>query len=155
MCFVVAGKGGIDEMAAHVTEYKRLAREEYGREVQVWTTSPLIVRTSEADAMAEARRQQDAINPAYLKQLGERRGEQAKPLQVPGRDQPKGATTADDAIKIVGSPEQIVDAIAALSAAGVDGVVLTSDTLEDELALLIERVLPLMEQAGLRVSRPN
>lgn len=150
MCFVIAGKGGLDEMAAHVAEYKRLAREEYGREVQVWSTSPIIIRPSETEVADEAKRQQEALNPAYLKQLQELRGEQAKPLQVPGRDTPKAATTANDAVKIVGTPEQIVDAIAALSAAGVDGVVLTSDTLEEELALLSSDVLPLLEQAGLR-----
>lgn len=151
LCFVIAGAGGsLDEMAAHAAEYKRLAREEYGRTVQVWTTSPLIVRETENEARDEEIRQQQAINPAYAKQLAELRASEAKPLQIAGRKSAGVSTAANGLANIVGSPERIVERISALSAAGIDGVVLISDTIEDELPMFAERVIPLLEQADLR-----
>ncbi|WP_069264017.1 LLM class flavin-dependent oxidoreductase [Paraburkholderia nodosa] len=57
-------------------------------------------------------------------------------------------------IQIVGSPERVVDDLLRLKAAGIDGVQLTFFDFEHDLAYFGEAVLPLMEQAGLRVRVP-
>lgn len=55
-------------------------------------------------------------------------------------------------LHVVGSPEQIVDHFISLKKAGCDGVQLTFYDFEPDLAYFGEAVLPLMHQAGLRVS---
>jgi FMNH2-dependent dimethyl sulfone monooxygenase len=54
-------------------------------------------------------------------------------------------------IRLVGSPEQIVDWFIRLRRAGCDGVQLSFFDFEPELDFFGRRVLPLMEQAGLRL----
>ena len=54
---------------------------------------------------------------------------------------------------LIGRPETIVDELVRLQADGIDGVTLSFVNFRDELPFFIERVLPLLEQAGLRVGR--
>ncbi|SDD30999.1 LLM class flavin-dependent oxidoreductase [Paraburkholderia lycopersici] len=54
-------------------------------------------------------------------------------------------------IQIIGSPERVVDDLLRLKAAGIDGVQLTFFDFEPDLEYFGSAVLPLMEQAGLRV----
>lgn len=54
-------------------------------------------------------------------------------------------------IQIVGSPEQVVDKIAALKRAGCDGVQICFFDYGPELDFFAARVMPLLHQAGLRV----
>jgi FMNH2-dependent dimethyl sulfone monooxygenase len=53
-------------------------------------------------------------------------------------------------IRLVGSPEQIVDQFKALTLAGIDGLQLSFYDFQPDLDFFGERVLPLMRQAGLR-----
>jgi FMNH2-dependent dimethyl sulfone monooxygenase len=53
-------------------------------------------------------------------------------------------------IEIIGSPEQVVEQLAALHALGIDGVVLTFYDFETDLAYFGKKILPLLEEAGLR-----
>jgi alkanesulfonate monooxygenase SsuD/methylene tetrahydromethanopterin reductase-like flavin-dependent oxidoreductase (luciferase family) len=55
---------------------------------------------------------------------------------------------------LVGSPEQIVDQMLALSEIGIEGIILSWLDYSEEIEYFGRRVLPLMEQAGLR-SRPS
>ena len=54
-------------------------------------------------------------------------------------------------IEIVGTPEQVVEQLVALKAAGVDGVQLNFHDFAVDLAYFGERILPLLKQAGLRL----
>jgi dimethylsulfone monooxygenase len=51
---------------------------------------------------------------------------------------------------LIGNPETIVAELKRLHAAGIDGVTLSFVNFRDELPFFIERVLPLLQQAGLR-----
>jgi alkanesulfonate monooxygenase SsuD/methylene tetrahydromethanopterin reductase-like flavin-dependent oxidoreductase (luciferase family) len=51
---------------------------------------------------------------------------------------------------IIGSKEQIVETLAALSEAGLDGVLLTWARYEEQMREFKEKTLPLVKQAGLR-----
>jgi len=53
-------------------------------------------------------------------------------------------------IQLIGTPEQIVDQLQQLKAAGCDGIQICFFDYEPELAYFGERVIPLLEQAGLR-----
>ena len=52
---------------------------------------------------------------------------------------------------LIGTPEQVVEQMQALSAVGVEGLILAWLDYREELEYFGERVLPLMEQAGLRL----
>ena len=53
-------------------------------------------------------------------------------------------------IQLIGTPEQIVDQLHRLKAAGCDGIQICFFDYEPELAYFGQRVIPLLEQAGLR-----
>ena len=55
-------------------------------------------------------------------------------------------------IHLVGTPEQVVDQMLKLKKAGCGGIQLTFIDFQPELEFFIARVLPLMHQAGLRIS---
>jgi len=54
-------------------------------------------------------------------------------------------------IEIIGTPEQVVEQLVALKAAGIDGVQLNFHDFAVDLAHFGERILPLLKEAGLRV----
>ena len=54
-------------------------------------------------------------------------------------------------IEIIGTPEQVVEQLVALKAAGIDGVQLNFHDFALDLAHFGERILPLLKQAGLRL----
>jgi len=51
---------------------------------------------------------------------------------------------------LIGTPEQIVDGLQMLSDAGLEGVVLSWPGYRDGMDRFREKVLPLLQQAGLR-----
>jgi alkanesulfonate monooxygenase SsuD/methylene tetrahydromethanopterin reductase-like flavin-dependent oxidoreductase (luciferase family) len=55
---------------------------------------------------------------------------------------------------LVGSPERIVDEMLRISRLGFAGTTLKFVNYLDEFPFFVERVLPLMQQAGLRVGKP-
>src|SRR5262249_18386455 len=50
LVFTVIRTGGLEECRAHVQTYHRLAREEYGREVRVWTVANIVQGETEKAA---------------------------------------------------------------------------------------------------------
>ena len=53
-------------------------------------------------------------------------------------------------LSLVGTPEQIVEELIALTKTGLDGVVLSWVNYYDEMRQWIAEIMPLVEQAGLR-----
>jgi dimethylsulfone monooxygenase len=56
---------------------------------------------------------------------------------------------------MIGTPEQVTDMLVKLSATGVDGTLLSFVDYVEELPFFNARVLPLLEQAGLRKPTPK
>ena len=54
---------------------------------------------------------------------------------------------------IIGTPEQVAEALGRLHQAGVDGVLLTFRHVREELEEFIEKVVPRLEQLGVRQSQ--
>jgi FMNH2-dependent dimethyl sulfone monooxygenase len=54
-------------------------------------------------------------------------------------------------IEVIGTPEQVVDQFLQLRKAGIDGLQLSFFDFQPDLEFFGERVIPLMEQAGLRL----
>ena len=111
---------------AHVEAYHRLAREEYGRGVKVWTNATVI----QAETEAEAR----AFYDYYVHEKGDwvaaRNVIDTMGAEINQRDYPEARRKAMAEMMIsgwggfplIGTEEQIVDGLARLSQAGFDGV---------------------------------
>jgi dimethylsulfone monooxygenase len=161
MVFTSLGRDGND-LKAEVDDYRRMARDEFGRELQIWGHWNVICRPTEREAHDylryyvyekgdwEAASNLVAINQTQAgsgrwdnRSLEEREAIKARYIAGWG-----GSTLA-------GTPEMIVDGLIALADAGIDGVVLSWVDYEAELQEFAANVLPLVEQAGLRKPRPR
>jgi len=152
MAFIVVQQHNYDAAKAQVDNLRRLAREEYGREIQVWCSAYVVCRPTEREA-------RDYLN-YYVRERGDWEavetltrvmGLQADILPPAVMDEFKFHFIAGwGGYPLGGTPEQIVDTTAMLSRAGLDGVVLSWVDYIGELEQWIADVLPLMEQAGLR-----
>jgi alkanesulfonate monooxygenase SsuD/methylene tetrahydromethanopterin reductase-like flavin-dependent oxidoreductase (luciferase family) len=154
MMFTAAPTGDYAAIKAKVDHIRGIAAE-YGRDVQVWMSSSVVVRPTErealdyldyyavdhADVLAVASLQRDPELPARLRSLP------ADERKAQLHNMVAGSFNMQI---LVGTPEQILDRLINLSKAGVDGLNMTFVNYQDELARVIGQVIPLVEQAGLR-----
>lgn len=137
---------------AQVAALRRLAREEFGREIQVWTTGFVLCRPTEKEARDELRYVVDekgdweAIDNLIRQQRIE--GPDAPPEVQRARR--RRLMTGWGGYPLVGTPEQIADELVRMSSDGLDGVVVSWVNYRDELPQFADEVLPRLEQAGLR-----
>jgi alkanesulfonate monooxygenase SsuD/methylene tetrahydromethanopterin reductase-like flavin-dependent oxidoreductase (luciferase family) len=151
MAFINARREGRDEYRHDIANLRRMAREEFGRELQVWGHGYVVCRPTEREARD------------YLRYYVEERGDWeavdnlTTTMGLPQRVPPERlAAMKRDFIAgwggypLVGTPEQIVDELGALADLGFDGWMLSWVNYEAEVQQWIAEVLPLLEQAGLR-----
>jgi alkanesulfonate monooxygenase SsuD/methylene tetrahydromethanopterin reductase-like flavin-dependent oxidoreductase (luciferase family) len=154
LVYTVIRTGGLDECRAHVQAYHRLAREEYGREVRVWTLVNIVQGETEKEARAlyddYVHRQGDwdaARNmiDTFMLEINARNvpPERIKPLQ-------EAFIQGWGGLPVVGTKEQVVDALIALSQSGLDGVLLAWPRFEQGMREFRDITYPLVRQAGLR-----
>jgi alkanesulfonate monooxygenase SsuD/methylene tetrahydromethanopterin reductase-like flavin-dependent oxidoreductase (luciferase family) len=140
-----------DSAKPHIAEINRLAADA-GRKVGVLTTTHVVCR----DTDAEATRYYDY----YATEMAD-----AAAVDFHQRKKDAHYGTVDpDAVKLerrryaggtgsyplVGRPERIADEILEMHALGFSGATLSFVNFNDELPFFVERVLPLLRQAGLR-----
>jgi FMNH2-dependent dimethyl sulfone monooxygenase len=139
---------------AHVAAYHRLAREEYGREVRVWTNANIV----QAETEKEAR---DFYN-YYVHEKGD--WDAAKFVidtmgaEINQRDYPPERRKAMaemmisgwGGLPLIGTKEQIVDGLATLSKIGFDGILLSWPRYIEGMREFRDVTYQLVKQAGLR-----
>lgn len=146
--------GDEDNWAKIISAYKTLAASEFQRPLQVWTHGYVVVGETEAEAndylryYAEQHADKRWVD-AWIAELGEN-APKLRPDQLVHMSRNWAAGGGQS---LVGTPEMIVDKMTKLSRAGLNGILMTA--LEPELMLgrMHTKVVPLMEQAGLR--RPH
>jgi alkanesulfonate monooxygenase SsuD/methylene tetrahydromethanopterin reductase-like flavin-dependent oxidoreductase (luciferase family) len=154
LVYTVIRTGGIDECRAHVEAYHRLAREEYGREVRVWTLVNIVQGETEREARefyryyVHEKGDWDAARnmiDTFMLEINARNypPEKIKPLQ-------EAFIQGWGGLPVIGTKEQVVDALLALSRAGLDGVLLCWPRFEQGMREFRDVTYPLLEQAGLR-----
>ena len=135
----------------HIAEIERYATEA-GREVGVLTTTHVVCRETEAEAhkyyrfYAEENADADAVT--FHQRMKEAHYGAVEPdvMQLERRRYAGGTGS----YPLVGTPEQIADEMIAMHKLGLAGVTVSFVNFNDELPFFVERVLPLLEQAGLR-----
>jgi FMNH2-dependent dimethyl sulfone monooxygenase len=133
-------------LPAHTAKVKGFARK-HGRSVKTLINPLIVCRETER----EARQFYDRIvaaedGPAVDKLFGRFQSANADSW----RGHARGQRVAGGNIQMIGSPEQIVEQLVALHKTGCDGVQICFFDFAPELEFFAERVLPLMQQAGLR-----
>lgn len=141
-----------DECKAQIESYRKLAREEYGREIGVWSLANCV----QAETEKEAREFYDL----YVNKLGDwgaadnvvnTMGMNAKTFPPGVLEKLKAAFVAGwGGYPLIGTKEQIVDGLKSLSAMGLDGVLLAWPRFEAGMREFKEITYPLVRQAGLR-----
>jgi dimethylsulfone monooxygenase len=153
MAFIHLDPKDLEKTKAHIDTYRRLAREEYGREIQVWGNAYVVQRDSQKEA-------EDYLH-RYVIELGDDpavenilniQGQQMQRLLPEARDAIKFSLKAGwGGVPLVGTADRIVDQLQKLSAIGLNGILLSWVDYLDGLARWQKDVMPRLEQAGLRL----
>jgi len=153
--FSVIEEEGLDKATAWVKEMKKMAWERHQREIGTFTYSYAVVRDTEK----EAKEYWDY----YVNQKGD--WEAADNIcKIFGVESGSYSPDYMDKFRrnfiagwggypLVGTPEQVTDRIVELSKTGVDGSLISMVDYNQELPYFNAKVLPLLEQAGLRKPR--
>jgi dimethylsulfone monooxygenase len=141
----------LDTLPAHIAAIKARGRA-LGRELKTIINPMIISRDTEAEAQAYV----DAIiagKPPVTGVSFGHRGYDSDAHAWRGRSDPshKQGLNLGGNIEIIGTPEQVVEKLAGLKAAGIDGVQLNFYDFKDDFDYFAERILPLLKQAGLRL----
>jgi alkanesulfonate monooxygenase SsuD/methylene tetrahydromethanopterin reductase-like flavin-dependent oxidoreductase (luciferase family) len=139
-------------MTDKVAQFKRLAREEYGRDIEVWVNAYIVEGDTEADAQAYL--------DYYANQHGDWEAATNLVDNLVGGSQSYAKETMDQmkfhfiagwgGYPIVGTQEQVVDSLAALSRTGLDGVLLSFPRYIEDMRKFQQNTYPLLVEAGLR-----
>ncbi len=152
VAFIVLMSHEFDDVKAQVDKYRKFAREEYGRDLQVWTNAYIVQDETEEAA-------KKFLN-YYVYEKGDweaaenlisTMGINAQTMPPAVAQQLKAHFIAGWAgYPLIGTKEQVVDGLATLSRAGFDGVILAWAKYVDQMAEFQKVTYPLVVQAGLR-----
>jgi alkanesulfonate monooxygenase SsuD/methylene tetrahydromethanopterin reductase-like flavin-dependent oxidoreductase (luciferase family) len=142
----------LDSMRSRVDSYRKLAREEYGREVQVWTNSYIFQGDTEADAK---RFYHHCVHEkgdwAGVQNLVDIMGINSLSIPAATLQVLKEHFIAGwGGYPLVGTKEQIVDGLLTLSRAGFDGTLLSWPRYIEDMRQFQAETMPLVREAGLR-----
>jgi dimethylsulfone monooxygenase len=152
MAFVIVKSENPDEIRAEVELYRRTAKEEFGRDLQVWTFAYIVVRDTEAEARDFLRYYavdygDDQALDGWMRLQGMHTQLMPPAVLQSLRFRFKAG---NGGFELVGTPNQIVDRLAMLSSAGIEGVLLTGVDMVNNIRRWNDGVMPLLVQAGLR-----
>jgi FMNH2-dependent dimethyl sulfone monooxygenase len=136
----------LDALPAHTKRVKDAAID-VGRRVRTLLNPMVICRPTEKEARELADRivaYADLRSPRGFESLN------SDAHAWKGRDAQDPWRFIGGNVRVIGSPEQVVDQFVRLNAAGVDGLQLSFFDFRDDLEFFGSDVLPLMRQAGLR-----
>lgn len=153
MCFVGLMSNDPEDWRKQVASYKDAAREQYGREVQVWVMANIIQRDTTAEAEAYLRHVavNNADHASIQAWLAERSiNAQTMPKATQEAMMLRVAAAAGGTL-LVGDADKVTDELAVLSQVGVDGLLVGYVDFEDGLSRLAKDVLPRLEDRGLRL----
>ncbi|MEJ2871347.1 LLM class flavin-dependent oxidoreductase [Actinomycetospora sp. OC33-EN08] len=152
LCFVIVQSEDEDAIRRQVASYQEMAQQEFGREVRLWTHTVVVQRDTQAEADAYLQRFSTEFEDvesvdAWMRLQGA--NTQLMPPEVMAAMRQRFAAGAGG-FPLVGTAERIAERLEMLSAAGIEGALLTWVDYDAGLAAFTEDVLPRLERAGLR-----
>lgn len=133
-----------------IAEYKKIAREEFGREIGVWMQIPIVQRKTRQEAQDhlnyfavehEDRAAVDGWSQGIAAESRSLNNEEKKYTRL---------VVAAGGAPFIGSATEIADQLEVLSEKGVDGVLCAWFDFDDGMNRLIGEVFPILEKRGLR-----
>jgi FMNH2-dependent dimethyl sulfone monooxygenase len=146
LCFISMTAHQEEAGRTKIAQLRRLAGDEFDRDVQVWTSCGIVCRPTLHEAEEFARYyiiqkgDWEAVSNIARGRYPARPSLPGEPLRSPGWG----------SYLVIGTPEQIAERLVHLSNLGLDGVVLSWVNYQDEIRYWNSAVMPLLEQAGLR-----
>src|SRR5262245_11768770 len=143
----------LETVRPHIAEIRRLAAEA-GRDVGVLTTTHVVCRETDAEAedyyrfYAEEKADGEAVTFHQQKKEAHYGAVEPDAMQIERRRYAGGTGS----YPLVGRPERIADEMIAMHKLGLAGVTVSFVNFNEELPFFVERVLPLLQQAGLRAT---
>jgi FMNH2-dependent dimethyl sulfone monooxygenase len=154
LVFTILRTFDLDVCSSHVQAYHKLAREEYGREIRVWTNACIIQGETEKEAqelydyIVNEKGDWEAAGNVIAMMAAEINERKYAPEQA--RAMTKAMIPGWGGHPLIGTKEQIVDKLLDLSKMGIDGVVLSWPRYEAGMREFRDVTMPLVKQAGLR-----
>lgn len=142
----------LEEWRPQVENYKKMAREEFGREIQLWTSCSVVHRDTQKEAEDYLRRYSvEYLDTEALDSVMQTISVENNVPMGSGRLAFMRSRMAIGAgYPLVGTAQKIAEELQALSRVGIDGVIMTWVNYIDGVKRFARDVLPLLEQAGLR-----
>jgi len=155
MAFIHIDPSDLEKTKAHVEAYRRLAREEYGRELQIWIGAPVTQRDTRKEAEEYVHRYviEKGDDVACDNLLRIQNIEMHKMMPERQERMRFGAKLGWGGYPLTGTADDIVAALEKLSGIGIDGVLIRWVDYWDGLRRWQKDVMPRLEQAGLRRPR--
>ncbi len=153
MAFVILRSNDPEVCRQQIGEYKKVAREEFGRDIKVWTYCPVVQRDTRKEAEAYLNyyavemEDKDSVD-AWSRGLAA----ETKIVQTPEQMRDfriRFAAGAGGNI-LLGTADDIADQLQMFNEAGLDGVLCTWVDFYDGIARFERDVMPLLEARGLR-----
>jgi dimethylsulfone monooxygenase len=151
--FLFTSLRSFDSARPHIAEINRLAAEA-GRTIGVLTTTHVVCRETDAEATryydyyAGEMADTEAVDHHQRKKDAHYGAVEPDAVQL-GRRRYAGGTGS---FPLVGRPERIAEEIVRMHALGLAGATVSFVNFNEELPFFVERVLPLLRQAGLRAA---
>jgi alkanesulfonate monooxygenase SsuD/methylene tetrahydromethanopterin reductase-like flavin-dependent oxidoreductase (luciferase family) len=142
----------LEEMPAIVAQAKADAKEDCGRDVQVFSSAYIVVDDTEEAAWKRyhhvTRDRLDRRAAAGLIEMWERLSQGSEVVDVTERIDRMAA--GFNAMPFVGTAEQVAELFVQASEGGLDGLAISWDDYDEGIEAYAETVRPLLLQAGLR-----
>ncbi len=141
-----------EEWKPQIESYKHMAREEFGRELQLWTNASVVQADTQKDADEFVRRytEQYVDNECMDSIMDTISKENNVPADSPQLAFMRKRMSMGAGHPLVGTAQSIAEELVRVSKAGIDGIIFTWVDHVDGVDRFVRGVLPLLEQAGLR-----
>jgi len=135
-----------------VEAYKRMAREEFHREIQLWTNVSVVQRETQKEAEDYLRRySEEYLDTEVLDSIMLTiSNENNVPMGSERLAFMRKRMAVGAGHLVIGTAQSIAEQLEAISSVGIDGVIMTWVDYVDGVRRIVRDVLPLLEQAGLR-----
>ena len=139
-----------EQMRANIDAFKQLARDEYDRDLRMWSCVNIIQGETEKEA--------HRLHDYYVKEKGDffAASNMANINTSYAESDPQLRERLEDVVSgfgaypLIGTAEQVAEGLQKFSSTGLDGIVLSWPDYHDGMKRFQEKTLPLLHQAGLR-----
>jgi dimethylsulfone monooxygenase len=141
-----------EEWVPQVEHYKKMAREEFGRDIQIWTNASAVLRDTTKEAEDFLRYySEEFVDGECLDSIMETISvENRVPKGSPQLAFMRKRMATGAGYPLVGDARRIAAELEGMSRAGIDGVIMTWLDYINGVERFARDVLPLLERAGLR-----